>query len=66
MIEQLSIVEIKLDTGEPLTRGNGIFFDGRNLGAEGRGIHTGTCCINPAGRAFTNVTIAHYYFFSGA
>ena len=65
MIEPLSTVEIKLDTGEPLTRGIVIFFDGRILRGDGRCIYTGSCCINPAGKAYTNVTIAHY-FFSGA
>jgi hypothetical protein len=60
MIEGLSTIEIKLDIGELLTSGIGVFFDGGVLGGDTRCIYAGSYRIDPTGRAYATVTIAHY------
>ena len=42
MIEELSTIEMKLDSEKSLTRGIGVFFDGRILRDDNRCIYTGS------------------------
>ncbi len=53
-------MEIKLNTGEPLTSGIAIIFNGRVLGGDTRCMYAGSHRIDPTGRAYATVTIAHY------
>jgi T3SS negative regulator,GrlR len=60
MIEGLWTIEIKLKTGELLTSGVIVLFDGRVLGGDTRYFYVGTYKLDSTGRAYAIVTITHY------